>query len=355
MSKDVFFLGSGFSKAIDPNYETLEGLSSKIIQNLRCEKGSVKEHLINEVPKQYLDNIELLLTYLQSKLPYKTDVQKAEDEALYIDIVNNIARHFYSKKNNFNYHENNNINGLIKYICKNKLTCITLNYDLLLEKLISSFLPPVEPSNRLTKSISYYKMPLSPLIKRGETLVIDDSDNIENLPTILKLHGSINWLDAGITQTDTVYCTPDTDYNIDEIRQWLPILSLDLQPMIVPPVLDKTSSYGHILIQTLWQEAYKKLQKADNIYVYGFSFPPTDLSVRYLFQSALSNNHKSPQIFVINTLKAVDNTDKKNYCKDRYEEIFKGFNPIFDYCCDNSLEKFVQEVIEPKLEVVNAN
>ncbi|HED6595095.1 hypothetical protein [Campylobacter coli] len=62
-----------------------------------------------------------------------------------------------------------------------------------------------------------------------------------------------------------------------------------MQQLIIPPILDKTSNYNHIEMQSLWRKVFKAIQKAKNIYIYGFSFPITDLSVVYLFKSALQN------------------------------------------------------------------
>ena len=83
MSNDVFFLGSGFSKAIDNNYPILSELSKEIQNNLSTEKKSVGIHYREEIPTQYKSNIETLLTFLSSKLPYKTAVQNLADETLY--------------------------------------------------------------------------------------------------------------------------------------------------------------------------------------------------------------------------------------------------------------------------------
>ena len=67
MSSDVFFLGSGFSKAIDNNYPVLSELSREIHDNLNTEKESVGMHYRNEIPDKYKDNIETSVT-VQSRI-----------------------------------------------------------------------------------------------------------------------------------------------------------------------------------------------------------------------------------------------------------------------------------------------
>lgn len=353
MTNDVFFLGSGFSKAIDNNYPVLSELSQEIHNNLNTEKESVGMHYRNEIPKQYKDNIETLLTFLSSKLPYKTAVQNLADEALYMDIANQISIYFENK--DINLDNNDSIYKLGQYIVKNDITSITLNYDTILEKVIINYLSKhtgnsgqvVQMNNHYEK---FYNIPITNLRNRaGDSHFITDMNGKgPQFPKILKLHGSINWLYTGNSFNEPIYCK-DFTYDDNEFEY----LKVGLNAMIVPPVLDKSRAYNHIILESLWKQAFDKLINAENIYIIGFSFPPTDLSVRYLFQSALSNNYKHPNIFVINTAEAIEETSK-NYCKDRYEEIFKGYNTKFKYCCDNSLEKFVNEIIVPKLEEANA-
>lgn len=349
MSNDVFFLGSGFSKAIDNNYPVLSELSREIHDNLNTEKESVGMHYRNEIPDKYKDNIETLLTFLSSKLPYKTAVQNLADEALYMDIANQISVYFENKDANFG--NNDSIYKLGKYIAKNDITSITLNYDTILEKVIINYLSRhtgnsgqvVQMNNHYEK---FYNIPITNLRNRaGDSHFITDMNGKgPHFPKILKLHGSINWLYTGNSFNEPIYCK---DFTYDD--KDFEYLKAGLNTMIVPPVLDKSRAYNHIILESLWKQAFDILKNAENIYIYGFSFPPTDLSVRYLFQSALSNNQKNPKIYVINTAEA------KNSIEKIYKEIFNIRNLYFDYCCDNSLEKFVQEVIEPKLEVTNAN
>jgi len=52
-------------------------------------------------------------------------------------------------------------------------------------------------------------------------------------------------------------------------------------PMIVPPTWNKTQH--HKLIEPVWQKAALELSDAENIFVIGYSLPPTDLFFRYLF------------------------------------------------------------------------
>lgn len=169
---------------------------------------------------------------------------------------------------------------------------------------------------------------------------------------------TLNELTAEINQNLNV--EKESIYN--HFRKEIPIsyknndyLRLGLENFIIPPTLDKTNLYNASFIKILWRKAFDVLTNAQNVYIIGFSFPPTDLAVRYLFQSALSNNNNNPNIYVINTKDAIDE-NSVSYLKPRYDEIFNGCNLYYNYCCDNSLDNFIQEIIKPKLnEVANAN
>lgn len=87
-------------------------------------------------------------------------------------------------------------------------------------------------------------------------------------------------------------------------------------------------------MQSLWRKAFRAIRNAKNIYIYGFSFPTTDLS--YLFQSALHLNKNDYKIYIVNTESNVE--DKKK----RYNEIFSEDKCDFNFCCSDNLEKLAE-------------
>ena len=90
--------------------------------------------------------------------------------------------------------------------------------------------------------------------------------------------------------------------------------------------MDKKSFYYHTMIKSLWKNAHELLQNADEIFIIGFSFPQTDISVRFLFQSALQG--KTPKIYVINK---VDDHSKEKLIYN-YSQIFSEHNVNYDFC-----------------------
>lgn len=316
---DVFFFGAGFSKSLNNYYPTLAELSNYFLEN----------GFIYENEKIYKDNLEQLLTYLITPLPFKTREDILRDEASYLEKINKISKFFIELLKTKEIDKNNKyILNLSQYINDNKCTCITLNYDLLLEEIL------------LIDSYDvFYKIPIKQIDERKNTKSNNYGFNFyqgdfninNNFVEIIKLHGSINWY------CDQAYSNSQIYSFMEKVDRYKDELFVDLKPLIIPPILDKTNNYNHILLRSLWKKAFKAIQKAKNIYIYGFSFPITDLSVVYLFKSALQNK-QDYKIYVINTKRDID--DKKK----RYKEIFGEEKCDFSFCCDDNLEKLAKHL-----------
>lgn len=339
MKKDcVFFLGAGFSKAISDSYPDLKNLTKEITSEFATEENPIALHYNKDIPNEYKDNIEVLLTYLSSNLPYKTDVQVSLDEALYKDLTKKIANKFNSMPSKF---QNFLVpcNHIIHYIWENSCPCITLNYDLLLESLIYRSYEAYNKAVAQGGFINFYHYPINNPYKNTalefvklDFLNVNPAGKIhpKSMPNIIKLHGSINWF--------------LTDYNTSGIVQYEEEYKNSLlSPYIIPPVLDKTKLYENLTLKKCWNQAFEAIKNARKIFIYGFSFPQTDLAIKFLFQSALKLNSNNPKIYVINTEDLIIE-DSEYYAKNRYENIFKGYDLDFKYCCKDSLKLFNEEL-----------
>lgn len=325
---DIFFFGAGFSKSLNNSYPTLAELSEYFLEN----------GFIYENEKIYKDNLEQLLTYLITPLPFKTREEILRDEASYLEKINKISKFFIELLETKEIDKNNKyILNLSQYINDNKCTCITLNYDLLLEEIL--FLTHENSYQDIDSYDVFYKIPIKQIDERKNTKSNNYGFNFyqgdfninNNFVEIIKLHGSINWY------CDQAYSNSQIYSFMEKVDRYKDELFVDLKPLIIPPILDKTNNYNHILLRSLWKKAFKAIQKAKNIYIYGFSFPVTDLSVVYLFKSALQNK-QDYKIYVINTKSNID--DKKK----RYNEIFGEGKCDFSFCCDDNLEKLAKHL-----------
>jgi len=126
----------------------------------------------------------------------------------------------------------------------NRNTIITLNYDLVLEKLDGTRLSIVMPHSA-------------------------NRDKVR----VLKLHGSIDWqeVDGSISYTSSEQL----------------LASEDSSPLIAAPGRSKTAAVRTTL-KPLWDMAIKALQQADAIVMLGYSFPQTDAGARIDLLGAIS-------------------------------------------------------------------
>lgn len=236
---DVFFFGAGFSKSLNNYYPTLAELSNYFLEN----------GFIYENEKIYKDNLEQLLTYLITPLPFKTREEILRDEASYLEKINKISKFFIELLETKEIDKNNKyILNLSQYINDNKCTCITLNYDLLLEEMLFSTLDKKVSEGNVYNI--FYKMPIKEINERKETeqnafsnFFQSNLDNgRKNSTEIIKLHGSINWYCDQIYKNSQIYFS---EYENNTY------LKEDLRALIIPPILDKTNNYNHIVMQSL--------------------------------------------------------------------------------------------------------
>ena len=331
MANKVFFLGAGFSKAISSGYPLMAELTQQVLT--RLEKESLQKHL-DEIPPQVKQNIESLLTYLSTDFPWKTDTTKYANLALYSSIVKILSDIFVE----YAYQERSSTSSprigeqLARGVLYNSLSYnfITLNYDVLLEQILLTTNRLQAPTKRVTYQ-DFYSYPIEWIGNRktsSGSFWGREKRLYPPMPKILKLHGSANWFWAGISPSDILYYR---SWNMNEEEG----MSKGLKPYIIPPVLDKSSFYKHIAIHELWQQAEVLLKQADEVYIIGFSFPQTDVAVKYLFQSALRTS--TPHIYVVNTA-------SKRKLTSNYSKAFGDIELDYTYTgSEDVLDKFIKE------------
>ncbi|HBM17272.1 MAG TPA: hypothetical protein DD381_13165 [Lentisphaeria bacterium] len=334
----VFFLGSGFSKGINCEYPTLTELSKKIENIYSSDKveKSLQEHY-KTIPDKLKNNIEELLSYLSGKLIWKDEITNALDKALYIDITKESVKHLKDLENK-DQDKNKILDYLSKFILETKSPTITLNYDLLIEKALIS-----NSHITLTNEYDYlYQIPILHVANRVQRITncVRDLKN-ELFPHVVKLHGSVNWLYQGEDYSNQIYFTD----KVSEAEAYINgqyakrKFNSDLIPFIIPPVLVKDALYENNILKILWIKAHEYLANAKEIYVIGFSFPQTDLYVKFLFQSALKSN-KDAKVYVINT-----DTTKELKC--RYRKAIGGRRLNWNFCKkETPINSFVDKIIE---------
>lgn len=223
-----------------------------------------------------------------------------------------------------------------------KPTIMTFNYDCMIEEVIesasgvrsevpSTYLKPRGfeeteiPYNELPYSHFNWNRPLGyglefakvQLHRAGVSTYVD-GDRFYSHPdnklydwSILKLHGSLNWFRY----------LPLRKYpQIPNIEQEFPLRLQDqvilveghwwfaeppdldgwiIDPIIITPVLYKSRFYNQPLFEAIWTMARKSLLNCKKLVVVGYSFSPTDFSLKKLMLEVFSG-HEIDELIVVN-------------------------------------------------------
>jgi hypothetical protein len=96
-------------------------------------------------------------------------------------------------------------------------------------------------------------------------------------------------------------------------------------PLIVPPVLDKTSDLGHVALEQVWVKSAELIQRAQRMVFVGYSFPPTDYHAEYLFRA---NYSETCQVDVIDWGGCGGDKERLS---NRFKDIFGEKRPEFHW------------------------
>ena len=121
--------------------------------------------------------------------------------------------------------------------------------------------------------------------------------------SFLKLHGSINWYYSGRDDFfgETILFSEDLhfgDESWSDIHYRRP-QSRDKELLIIPPPTGKNTYFNNETVRRLWRKAGHALQKAERVFIVGYSLPSSDLGMKFFL-----TNHRPSQVtpkFLVNT------------------------------------------------------
>jgi hypothetical protein len=243
-------------------------IKDEILQDLLKKWGFFNE----EDYKNFLNKMEYKYYSEYVSKGYQTEFNKTAEEESPHYFTGDAGREFrmfvYNIYSNLKKTDENNFKTLFQKFKNNKIKpdIITFNYDLLSEKNLSSDFRYICQNGMCNPF--------------NETVI-----------RMIKLHGSLNWLDKGASQPILFQNSP--------IK---PVFSKDewyKQPAMVPPtatkdeVIDK-NKYDPIreIINIQWEYTKSILNNVDYLIFIGYSFPPTDKHAIKLFKENIKNNVK---------------------------------------------------------------
>ena len=301
----------------------------------------------------FSEDIEELHTEIQEKLylslkrgeffsrPHDIQLLKAFYELIFLfaNVINEVQNGDISSP-----HKN-----LAKQLSEHD-TILTFNWDTLMDRALK------KETSWNTKT-GYFIQPSA--IYNDKWIYTDEVPKEENFPKLLKLHGSSNWLTSHIQPSkdgklELSQETSAEDFYVFEratepyptyagrymsgyeefsygyyppnlplkgkpapegyvfLRSRLrnPFMSegqakdegLPSMPLIIPPVKQKEYDLFGTLFTRVWREAQEQIEKADEIYVIGYSFPKTDIRTDHLFKTAFLNRDSIPKIIIVNPI-----------------------------------------------------
>ena len=279
--KHVIVTGAGFSRALVPGSPLLvddfrnDALEKKVRGLPNASRLLDRER--SDHPEGHI-NIERLMTRLDALMPYDyaDDVGNAANE--YAFLLSELRRAFLDRLQEARqgHIEREELDRFANYCADNGCCCITFNYDDFLDRALdqTSHWNPYRGYGFFCRS-------------SRDSITSLSLGAMDSRLLLLKLHGSLNW------RPKLGYAYPVALDSITHHNNWtggdLDSHHLEPEPVIVPPVLSKSSLVEQPVLRLVWSRAFTELVTTHQVTFIGYSFPTTDIAVRTLFSEAMED------------------------------------------------------------------
>lgn len=365
-SRDVLVLGAGFSKALTPEAPVMNDFLHLAAKRKTYDpKGRHAE--LAAVVRQYFGcdeglraNIEELATFLVSRaneIPLQSQRELAYRQLL--DVVKYTLAPLWDEVRSGDLVVS--AGNLANACVENNVPIISFNYDLLFDNLLhqtgkwNEFRGYGSPLNA-TVDAEITRMGLPPIAAMLAQKPVNT--------VLLKLHGSLNWGTRTVPHPDG---TQPVEVNaMSALRGLIPddvpiaesaleashILPVGgsvmaagapgnpnyfFEPLIIPPLANKSDWYSHPFIQNVWYHAYWALAGARRIFVVGYSLPPSDFETINLFREALGST------FDIETKPVILLINPDDDVISRFKSLFAGSQILVDRVYSDCAEWLMSE------------
>ncbi len=283
--KHVVVTGAGFTRALVPGAPLLiDDFSNNALKD-KVSGLPYASRLLEWERNLHSNghiNIERLMTRLDALMPYDY-AEKADNAANeYGFLLSELKRAFLDRLHEARdgeiYHAE--LEQFAKY-CKNTgCCCITFNYDDFLDEALAG-----TGNWNPNRGYGFFCQSSQDVVANLKSQIT------ESELWLLKLHGSINW------RPKLGYANPVAIDSITHHHDWSDTSSnypqvsdhLEPEPVMVPPVLSKSSLVEQPVLRLVWSHAFANLETAQEVTFIGYSFPTTDMAARTLFSEALKD------------------------------------------------------------------
>lgn len=278
---EVFVLGAGFSRAISKSMPLLNELGQELER--RLDKRTLPHD--TRLP---IEDFENWLSFLAEDQPWLTEEEHLRHRATFLSASRVICEVIYERELAARRSAPPDwLRALVARWHEDRAKVITFNYDNLVEAAFTEVVKVYSGADTTTNYVAPAQLAttaLTPINARSGAVLV--SPLIETFG-LMKLHGSRSWLYSGrpAFYGETIFDTcgvngwsPDSDR---VFKEWI---TADKVPLVVPPTAGKTNFFNNETIRLEWRHAFNSLRDADRIWLVGYSFPETDLLVRFLLQ-----------------------------------------------------------------------
>lgn len=312
-SMDTYLLGAGFSKAIFDSMPTMWDLGQEVIEGLSLDEDTLTP---------FGDDVEAWLSHLSGSQPWNTEDVDLANRSMFVRASKMVTKVIEQKTPKLSTLDSERKEVLLRLVSEwsvNQSSVLTFNYDLIVEEAVAQ----CGDYNRA----DLYALPLTSRWPAGTAPFLSGSPTERKIPTLYKLHGSVNWLHGGLEHPYAPVVlrnTAATDSAADAH------LYDDLIPMVIPPTSSKSEFYSNTALRSQWRNAFLGLKKADRLIIMGYSMPQTDLQVRTMLGLALA---PGTEVIVI---------DRSEVVSDRIKRLFPTLS-VSGIHSDDPITDFVKE------------
>lgn len=333
-AKQVYLLGAGFTKSIIDDAPLNKDLLGRLVDYTKDDLFVKYQRKYSSMYKRNIEDIELLLTYLDMEIAGEDIYNPTKKESLQyvhdrLKINQAIAGFFkeYRITRNEEYAKDW-VKNFCKEVLQNNDVIVNLNYDCFLEGALDSLglWNPLE---------GYVGIDYHPCAK----VSAPKDKNIK----IFKVHGSENFvISSGYPDKTKKYISFPFDEDIfpKSARYSHLGASIDPRPYVIAPSFIKVP---HIQIANIMVKAIDAARLAKTLVIIGCSMRDEDYFLRLFLSSFLNTVElKSKKIIIIDY---------------RAEEIYKKIDSLFGFNLEKSchvhlLSKGFQESIPDLIEVI---
>ena len=167
--KEVFILGSGFSRFVNPEMPLLNDLTESIKKEIQNSEYKIYKEIYEDIFRgrpSNLFNFEQILTYLYQDFPWKSAQELHLSKSLYFHItklLDSVIRNFQMRIDLSDLAKSPIFRKLVNYLHVSDSKIITFNYDTILEDLCLKALRPKR--HKIERTFSETKIEKIELIK----------------------------------------------------------------------------------------------------------------------------------------------------------------------------------------------